>query len=178
MSIFRKFCLPQHFSRKPVLVKTGLFQCSFTGTNCQLKNILATDNLALFTLLITRCQEQHVKWPGSRGKETFLERSGLLNGPFCVDPTFNFGKLEATLFSFEHLLLKSARTNEAPVFIRPTALHYSKSAVLESCPALSRKTHRYVTDREKALSDALGETIPKATGVKCFSHFTENCKSK
>ena len=113
--------------------------------------------------------------------------SGIRSHPFCVDPTFNFGKFEVTPFSYKHLLLKSTRTNEAPVFIGPTALHYSKSkivykkiasAVSASCPELSRKARGYVTDGEKALSDALAETMPKATGLRCFNHFRENCRSK
>ena len=43
---------------------------------------------------------------------------------------------------------------------------------------MSRKARGYVTDGEKALSDALAETMPKATGLRCFNHFRENCKSK
>jgi len=111
--------------------------------------------------------------------------SDIRSHPFCVDPTFNFGKFEVTPFSYKHLLLKSTRTNEAPVFIGPTALHYSKSktvykkivsAVSASCPELSRNARGYVTDGEKALSNALAETLPKATGLRCFNHFRENCK--
>lgn len=83
--------------------------------------------------------------------------------------------------------MKSTRTNEAPVFIGPTALHCSKSktvykniasAVFASCPELSRKARVSVTDGEKALLDALAETMPKATGLRCFNHSRENRKSK
>ena len=109
--------------------------------------------------------------------------SEIRSHPFCVD----FGKFEVTPFSYRHLLMKSTRTNEAPVFIGPTAFHYSKSktvykkiafAVSESCAEFSRKARGYVTHGEKALSDALAEKMPKATGLWCFNHFRENCKSK
>ena len=113
--------------------------------------------------------------------------SQLQSHPLCVDPTFNFGKNEVTPFSYKNLFLKSKRTKEAPVFIRPTALHYSKtktvykkipSAVCASCPELSRKGRGYITNGEKALHDALGETMTKTRGLRCFNHFEENCKSK
>ena len=83
--------------------------------------------------------------------------------------------------------MKSTRTNEAPVFIGPTALHCSKSktvykniasAVFASCPELSRKARVSVTDGEKALLDALAETVPKVTSLRCFNHSRENRKSK
>ncbi|KAL9976819.1 hypothetical protein ACROYT_G014154 [Oculina patagonica] len=60
-----------------------------------------------------------------------------------TDPTLNFRKFEVTPFSYQHLLLNSKRTNEAPVFIGPTALHYMyvykkiPSVVSASCPELS-----------------------------------------
>lgn len=113
--------------------------------------------------------------------------SEIRSYPMCVDPTFNFGKFEVTPFSYKHLLLTSKRTNEAPVFIGPTALHYSKtktvfkkiaSAVCASSPELSRNGRGYITDGEMALHDALGESMPKATGLRYFNHFRENCKSK
>lgn len=99
--------------------------------------------------------------------------SEIRSHPFCVDPTFNFGKFEVSPFPYRHLLLKSTRTNEAPVFIVPTALHNSNSktvykkiasAVSASCRELPRKAGGYATDGEKALPDALAETMPKATG--------------
>ena len=85
-----------------------------------------------------------------------------------------------TPFSYEHLLLKSKRTKEAPVFVGPTAIHYSKnkyifkkiaSAVSICCPGLAAKGLGFITDGEKALHDALGEFMKKATGLRCFNHF-------
>ena len=113
--------------------------------------------------------------------------SEIQSHPLCVDPTFNFGKYEVTPFSYKNLLLKCKRTKEPPVFIGPPALHYSQTktvyrkipyAVCASCPELSRKGRGYITDGEKALHDALGETMTKAKGLRCFNHFKENCKSK
>ena len=61
------------------------------------------------------------------------------------------------------------------MFIGPTALHYSNtktvykkiaSAVCASCPELGTNGRGYITNGEKA------------TGLRCFNHFRENCKSK
>ena len=52
--------------------------------------------------------------------------SEILSHPLSVDPTFNFGKSEVTPFTYKHLLLKSKRTGLPPVFLGPTAIHYSK----------------------------------------------------
>ena len=46
--------------------------------------------------------------------------SDLLSYPFCVDPTFKMGQLEVTPVVYKHLLLKSKRRKESPVFLGPT----------------------------------------------------------
>ena len=56
--------------------------------------------------------------------------SDSLSHPYNVDPTFNFGKFEVTPFSYKHLLLNSKRTEEAPVLLGPTAIHYSKTKTI------------------------------------------------
>ena len=113
--------------------------------------------------------------------------SDTLSHPFSVDPTFNFGRFEVTPFSYKHLLLKSKRTNDCPVFLGPTAIHYSKSkgaftkiarAVVSSCPNLGAKGKGFITDGEKALHDALSDSMKKVTGLRCFNHFRRNCKDK
>ena len=113
--------------------------------------------------------------------------SSAHNHPLSVDPTFNFGKFEVTPYSYKHLLLTSKRTNEPPVFIGPTAIHYSKSknvykkiasAVCRSAPALATEARGFITDCEKALHDALGESTLKARGLRCFNHFRRNCKEQ
>ena len=113
--------------------------------------------------------------------------SEVMSYPLSVDPTFNFGRFEVTPYSYKHLLLKSRRTNETPVFLGPTAIHYSKTkpvfkkianAVATNSPGLSEKCRGFITDGEKALHDALSETMRKSTGLRCFNHFRRNCKEK
>jgi len=43
---------------------------------------------------------------------------------------------------------------------------------------LARNGRGYIIDGEQALCNALGETVTKDTGLRCFNHFSENCKSK
>ena len=113
--------------------------------------------------------------------------SDILSHPFSVDPTFNFGRFEVTPFSYKPLLLKSKRTNDCPVSLGPTAIHYSKSkgvftkiatAVVSSCPNLGGKGKGFITDGEKALHDALSDSMKKVTGLRCFNHFRRNCKDE
>ena len=113
--------------------------------------------------------------------------SEVMSFPLSVDPTFNFGRYEVTPYSYKHLLLKSKRTKETPVFLGPTAIHYSKSkpifkkiaaAVAMNSPGLSAKCKGFITDGEKALHEALSEMMKKSTGLRCFNHFRRNCKEK
>ena len=113
--------------------------------------------------------------------------SEALSHPFSVDPTFNFGEFEVTPYSYKHLSLKCKRTNEPPVFIGPTAIHHSKtkatykkmaSAVVANSPDLAAKGKGFITDGEQALHDALGDAMKKSTGLRCFNHFRQNCKTK
>ena len=106
--------------------------------------------------------------------------------PFSVDPTFNFGRFEVTPFSYKHLLLKLKRTKDFSVFVGPTAVHYSKSktvfkiasAVVSNFPNLGTKGKGFITDGEKALHDALLDSMKKVTDLRCFNHFRRNCKDK
>lgn len=113
--------------------------------------------------------------------------SKILSHPFSVDPTFNFGHYGVTPFSYKHLLLQSKRTKDSPVFVGPTAIHYSKNknifkkialAVVSSYPRLGTKGQGSITDGEKALHDALLKSIRKAIGLRWFNHFQRNCNDK
>lgn len=113
--------------------------------------------------------------------------SEIMSYPLSVDPTFNFGRFEVTPYSYKHLFLRSKRTKEAPVFMGPTAIHYSKSKpvfkkiaadVAINTPGLSEKCRGFITDGERALHEALSETMRKSTGLRCFNHFRRNCKEK
>ncbi len=113
--------------------------------------------------------------------------SDLYSYPLSVDPTFNFGTFDVTPFVYRHLFLERKRTGTHPVFLGPTALHHSKTeatyrriitAVTDNCKTLKEKCRGYMTDGESPLIKALSATLPKATGLRCFVHFTKNCKAK
>ena len=113
--------------------------------------------------------------------------SEILSHPLSVDPTFNFGKFEVTPFTYKHLFLKSKRTGAAPVFLGPTAIHYSKQkvvyskivrAVASNTASLADKGIGFITDGEDALHSALKEVMRHATGLRCFRHFYQNCRDK
>ena len=113
--------------------------------------------------------------------------SEILSHPLSVDPTFNFGKFEVTPFTYKHLFLKSKRTGIAPVFLGPTAIHYSKQksvyskivhAVASNTPNLAEEGKGFITDGEEALHSALSEVMRHATGLRCFRHFNQNCRDK
>ena len=104
-----------------------------------------------------------------------------------MDPTFNFGKFEMTPFTYKHLLLKSKQSGTAPVFLGPTAIHYSKQkavyskivhAVASNTRSLAEKGKDFITDREEALYSALSEGMHHTTGLRCFRHFYQNCRDK
>lgn len=112
--------------------------------------------------------------------------SETLSHPFSVDPTFNFGHFEVTPFSYKHLLLTSKRTKDSPVFLGPTAIHYSKTktafkkiatAVVSSCPNFGTKGQGFITDGEKALNDALSESMKKATGLDALTMSDETAET-
>ena len=103
--------------------------------------------------------------------------SELVNHPFSVDPTFNFGQYEVTPFTYRHLFLKSKKTGLAPTFVGPTAIHHSKqksvykkivSAVVNTSPHLSKNAKGFITDGEQALHDSLKEDLKHATGRVVF----------
>ena len=88
---------------------------------------------------------------------------------------------------YKHLFLKSKRTGIAPVFLGPTAIHYSKQksvyskiahAVACNTPNLAEEGKGFITDEEEALHSALREVMRHATGLRCFRHFNQNCRDK
>ena len=43
---------------------------------------------------------------------------------------------------------------------------------------LSTEGQGFITDWEKALHDALLESVRNTAGLRCFNHFQRNCKNK
>jgi len=104
--------------------------------------------------------------------------SDLLTYPFCVDPTFKMGQFEVTPVVYKHLLLKSKRTKESPVFLGPTMIHHKKTyeayrtlaaTCAAKCKGLS-KAKGFVTDGEEALSRAFEDELKNTRSLRCFKH--------
>ena len=112
--------------------------------------------------------------------------SDLLSYPFCVDPKFKMGGFEVTPVVYKHLLLRSKRTKESPVFLGPTMIHHKKTyeayrtlaaTCAAKCKALS-KAKGFITDGEEALSRAFEDKLKNTRSLRCFKHFETNCKEK
>lgn len=112
--------------------------------------------------------------------------SDLLCYPFSVDPTFKMGQFEVTPVVYKHLLLKSKRTNESPVFLGPTMIHHKKTydtyrALAATCAGKCKglsKAKGFITDGEETLSRAFEDELKNARSLRCFKHFESNCKEK
>lgn len=112
--------------------------------------------------------------------------SDLLCYPFSVDPTFKMGQFEVTPVVYKHLLLKSKRTNESPVFLGPTMIHHKKTydtyrALAATCAGKCKglsKAKGFITDVEETLSRAFEDELKNARSLRCFKHFESNCKEK
>lgn len=97
-----------------------------------------------------------------------------------IDPTFEFGNFEVTPFTYRQRLVQNKRSGVSPIFLGPTAIHHSKdTATFSRIISSISKTHTtaYITDGGKALCNAL-RGLPNATALRCFRHFSANCKRK
>ena len=102
-----------------------------------------------------------------------------------VDPTFNFVEFSVTPTSYRNVLLKNKKTGNSPVFVGPIFIHHTKTKetyaqFFSKLCCLSPQIQDLIvfgTDGEKALSDALSETFPLATHLRCFIHFKRNIES-
>ena len=103
-----------------------------------------------------------------------------------VDPTFNFGDLNATPIAFRHLLLEHRNTGHSPVLLGPLLVHQQKkfssyhffaSMLISLCPAL-RNIRAFGTDGEQELYKAFKMQLPNAIHLRCFRHFRTNLTDK
>ena len=112
--------------------------------------------------------------------------SEKLSYHLSIDPTFNMGPFEVTPVVYKHLFLKSRRTGENPIFLRPTMLHHRKtvenyrihSSVCATNIKNLNQARGFMTDGEEALIHAWSADMPKAKHLRCFKHFEGNCKEK
>lgn len=107
---------------------------------------------------------------------------------FGVDPTFNLGKFDVTVTTYQHLLLQlnSSPSQKSPTMLGPMFIHVTKdfasyhffsSSLVGQRKQLS-SIKAFGTDGELALENALEATFPNAQHVRCFLHFRSNIERK
>lgn len=95
-----------------------------------------------------------------------------------VNPTFNLADFDVTPITYCYCLLKSLRTNNSPVFIGPTLIHYKKTFAsylffASSLIDLRRElqgVRAFGTDGEKPLADTFSHEFRYAVRLTCFIH--------
>ena len=101
-----------------------------------------------------------------------------------VDTTFKFGEYFVVTTSYRHLQLKTVRGNH-PVLLGPLMVTHKLErsnyrtlfdTMTRIEPSLSTSLSAFVTDGEKALSNALHESFPTAVGRMCITHIERNIK--
>ncbi|PFX13242.1 hypothetical protein AWC38_SpisGene22695 [Stylophora pistillata] len=113
-------------------------------------------------------------------------RNNLDFSYLSVDPAFNFGEFSITPTSYRNIFLKSRRSNKCPVFVGPIFIHHSKTkdVYAQFFPKLKCLAPQleqllvFGADGESALSDALSDSFPGATHLRCFLHFRKNIETK
>ena len=103
-----------------------------------------------------------------------------------VDPTFSLGDFDVTPTTYRHLLLHSKRTEQSPVMLGPTMIHYKKTFTtykfLASCIICQNRELAglccFGTDGEKPLIDAFQHEFKSAVHLTCFNHVRRNIKDK
>ena len=101
-----------------------------------------------------------------------------------VDPTFNLGKFNVTVTTYQHLLLqhKGDLSGKSPTLLGPVFIHICKdfvsyhffsSFLVGQQPQLS-SLKAFGTDGELALENALSATFANAQHIRCFLHFKGN----
>ena len=106
---------------------------------------------------------------------------------FGVDPTFNLGKFDVTVTTYQHLLLElKSVPGKSPTLLGPLFVHVCKdfasyhffsSALVGQRPQLS-SIKAFGTDGELALENAFMTSFPVAQHVRCFLHFKGNIDRK
>jgi hypothetical protein len=104
-------------------------------------------------------------------------------GIFCVDTTFNIGEFYLTTTTFEHRKLIETTTGQHPKMPGPAIIHihqdenqfyYFGQTLIE----LEKDIDGIIAlraDREKAMVNGLGRTLPVATVLACMRHVKNNC---
>jgi hypothetical protein len=108
-----------------------------------------------------------------------------------IDSTFNIGKYDVTLTTYNNLLLEtrvpdSMGKRHSPVMLGPAYIHHRKDfdSFYNFVSTLRRIRQDLVhliafgTDGDEALINALVAAFPEATALRCFLHSMRNLKMK
>lgn len=122
--------------------------------------------------ILVMATEQH-----SRDMNRFAQ-----TGTVSIDPTFNLGNFFVTPITYTNTLLTNKRYGNSAVFCGPMLIHFRKNK--ETYNSFFEEVNKlvghdqaitcYGTDGELALIEALEETYPMATGLRCTKHFLDN----
>jgi hypothetical protein len=106
--------------------------------------------------------------------EEVKRHCGGVNAEFCCDTTFNFGDFYVTTLVFTHPAFRNAKT--VPMYIM---LHQRRTFethdeffkfIASNSPELNSHSCKIVTDREKAITQAIDRNLPKMTRFICWNH--------
>ncbi len=105
---------------------------------------------------------------------------------YGADPTFNLGRFNVTVTTFQNLKVVDRKSGLHPVMIGPLLLSQTKTfdaynqffSKLVSLNKDVREILAYGTDGEEELFKALSDSFPHALHLRCFGHFRDNCKEK
>ena len=100
---------------------------------------------------------------------------------FGADPTFNLGRFNVTVTSFQNLKVVDRKSGLHPIMIGPLLLSQTKTFDAYNqffCKLVSlnrdvRGILAYGTDGEEELFKALAFSFPHALHLRCFIHFRE-----
>jgi hypothetical protein len=103
-----------------------------------------------------------------------------------ADPTFNLGRFNVTVTSFQNLKVVDRVNGNHPTMIGPLLISQTKSfdaynyffGKIVSLNKDTRGVIAFGTDGEEELFRAMKFNFPYAIHLRCFNHFRENCKDQ
>ena len=103
-----------------------------------------------------------------------------------ADPTFNLGRFNVTVTSYQNLKVINRVNGKHPTMIGPLLISQTKSfdvynyffGKIISLNKDTRGVMAFGTDGEEELYRAMAFNFPYAIHLRCFNHFRDNCKEQ
>ncbi len=103
-----------------------------------------------------------------------------------ADPTFNLGRFNVTVTSYQNLKVVDRVNGNHPTMIGPLLISQTKSfdaynyffGKIISLNKDTRGVMAFGTDGEEELYRAMTFNFPYAVHLRCFNHFRDNCKEQ